>query len=116
MTIWCEAAVCVRRLVRLTLLFDGDLQKEHLDRMFGHLQEKVTWLTERPYLPDHVAFRILTLLKSLTEVGLSACCGQRCLMRMPEFGVQTKAVNHLTLEFADFDAWTTRWASEAILL
>ena len=54
------------------LLLDGNLQKEHLDHMFGHLQEKVTWLTERPYLPDHMAFRILTLLRSLIEVGLSA--------------------------------------------
>lgn len=54
------------------LLLDGDVQEEHLDDMFGHLQEKVTWLTERPYLPDHMAFRILTLLRSLIEVGLSA--------------------------------------------
>ena len=50
------------------LLLDGNLQKEHLDLMFGHLQEQVTWLTDRPYLPDHMALRILTLLKCLIEV------------------------------------------------
>lgn len=63
-----EAAICECRLARLMLLLDGNLQKEHLDLMFGHLQEKLTWLTERPYLPDHMALRIVTLLKSLIEV------------------------------------------------
>ena len=63
-----EAAICTCRLVRLMLLLDGNLWKEHLDVMFGQLQEKVTWLTERPYLPGHMPLRILTLLKCLIEV------------------------------------------------
>ena len=50
------------------LVLDDNLEKEHLERMFGHLQEKVTWLTERPYLPHHMALRIVTILKCLIEV------------------------------------------------
>lgn len=61
-------AVCVYRLARLMLLLDGHLEEKELEAMFGQLQEKVAWLTERPYLPEGMAFRTLTLLKCLTEV------------------------------------------------
>lgn len=50
------------------LLLDGQMKEVHLQLVFGQLQEKVAWLTERPYLPKGIADRTLTLFKILMEV------------------------------------------------
>ena len=53
------------------LLLDGQMKEAHLELVFGQLQEKVAWLTERPYLPKGIADRTLALLKILMEVRLA---------------------------------------------
>lgn len=50
------------------LVLDGQLQKAHLGSMFRQLQEKVTWLTERPHLKQGTACRTLALLGALLQV------------------------------------------------
>ena len=64
--VWLLMPVC--RLARLMLALDEQLLTTHLGSMFGQLQEKVTWLTERPYLKEGMASRTLTLLHSLLQV------------------------------------------------
>lgn len=56
----------------------GNVSKTVLTDIFGQLQEKLAWLADRPYLPEGLPFRTLTIFKALLQVILQATWVRQC--------------------------------------